>query len=108
MTITLQDIAKAIEDYDQNTNAVEPSFGKATKINNTQIKAEIVWGGYLEIQHPDFRYAINFGEADKGWSYNDDEGFGYGDFISEKDFTTSERIAKEFFLQVFNNPQLIK
>lgn len=109
--VTLEEIAKAIMEYDTQTLTDLPTFGSATiQLGETWkvTKAEIVWGGYIQIDHPSFIHTINFGEADNGWSYNDDEGLGYGDFISSEDFTTPERIAKEFFLQVTNNSQLIK
>lgn len=110
MDITLEQVAKAIEGLGALTDM--PTFGSASveiqpdglKVN----KAEIVWGGYIDIQHPRFIYNIAFGEADGGWSYNDDQGYGYCGFIPATDYTTPERIANEFFLQVFNNPQLSK
>lgn len=111
MEITLQQIAQAIANYGAETDL--PTFGSASieLASNNKIKvtkSEIVWGGYIDIFHPDFKYAIAFGEAQGGWSYNDDQGYGYCDFISHDTFTTPDAIAEEFFRQVYNNPQLIK
>ena len=84
--VTLEQIAQSISEYD--SNAV----------------TEIMWGDYLDIWVPSFRYNISFGTAENGWSYNDDQGFGYGDFIDE--LPTAKEIVEVFFKQVAENPQL--
>jgi hypothetical protein len=112
MAITLEEIAKAIKEYDPQTATDLPTFGSATVAITPEgikaIKAEIVWGGYIQIDHPDFIYTINFGEADNGWSYNDDEGYGFGDFIGTEHFTSAKEIADVFFGQVKTNENLSK
>lgn len=62
------------------------------------------WLNATNIWHSDFRYNIFFGYASDGWSYNDDQGFGYGDFIN--DLSTAKEIVEVFFKQVAENPQL--
>jgi len=111
MAITLEEIAKAITEYDPRTETDLPTFGSATvQLGETWkvTKAEIVWGGYIQIDHPDFIYTINFGEADGGWSYNDDEGYGFGDFIGAEYFKSAKDIADVFFGQVTTNENLSK
>lgn len=106
--VTLEQIEQAINEYDSNAVTDLPSFGSATvgitPEGITVHKAEVVWGGYLDIWSPSFRYNIAFGETDNGWSYNDDQGFGYGDFIN--DLSTAKEIVEVFFKQVAENPQL--
>lgn len=110
MAITLEQIAQAIEQHGATTDL--PSFASASVELAAQhikvTKTNIVWGGYIDISHPRFIYNIAFGEAEGGWSYNDDQGYGYCDFISSETHTTPEAIANEFFLQVLNNPLLSK
>lgn len=111
MKITLEEIAKAIQEYDSETSTDIPTFGSATvQLGETWkvTEAKIVWGGYIQIFHPDFIYTINFGEADGGWSYNDDEGYGFGDFIGAEYFKSAKEIADVFFGQVGTNENLSK
>jgi hypothetical protein len=92
MAVTLEHIAEAIADYD------------------SEVTVEIIATpyGYIQVNHPDFIYTINFGEADNGWSYNDNEGYGFGDFIGSDHFTSAKEIADVFFGQVTTNENLSK
>jgi hypothetical protein len=104
--VTLEEILQTLKEY--KVEAEIPTFGSATvevKSNELNVvTAEVVWGGYIDIWTNTFRYNISFGEAHNGWSYNDDQGFGYGDFID--DLPTAKEIVEVFFKQVSENPQL--
>jgi hypothetical protein len=92
MAVTLEHIAEAIADYD------------------SEVTVEIIGThyGYVQVDHPDFIYTINFGEADGGWSYNDNEGYGFGDSIPFEYFKSAKEIADVFFGQVKTNENLSK
>ena len=87
MAISLQEIANEIKT--QEPHAV-------IEIDN--------WANYIDIWTPTLRYNIAFGEAVGGYSYNDDQGFGYGDFID--DLPTAKEIVTEFFKQVTQDTNL--
>jgi len=87
MAISLQEIATEIKI--QEPDAV-------IEIDN--------WANYIDIWTPTLRYNIAFGEAVGGFSYNDDQGFGYGDFIDE--LPTVKEVVAKFFKQVEQNSQL--